>query len=130
MTTLLCIDGDQNQRLLYEQELGFEGYEVITAVNGKEALDKAQGLHPDIILMDTNNLQMGDLEAIGRIIGKNKKDPIIIHTAYSDNRDKFISWAVDAHLLKTPDLNELKSTIEELLTEDPESLYYNEIINM
>lgn len=130
MTTLLCVDEDKNQRLLYEQELGFEGYKVVTAANGREALDKAQDLYPDVILMDTNNLQMGDLEAIGRIIGKNKRDPIIIHTAYSDNRDKFISWAVDAHLVKTPDLNELKSTIEELLTDEPETLYYHEIINM
>ncbi|MDR4497516.1 MAG: response regulator [Candidatus Scalindua sp.] len=130
MTTLLCIDDDKNRLLRYEQEFGFEGYEVITAANGREALDKAQDLHPDIILMDTNNLQVGDLEAIGRIIGKNRRDPIIVHTAYSDKRGKFISWAVDAHLVKTPDLSELKSTIEELLTDEPESLYYNEIINM
>ena len=122
MTTLLCIDEDKNQRLLYEQELGFEGYEVVTATNGKEALDKVQELHPDIIVMDTTSLQMDGLEAIGRIIGKNKKDTIVIHTAPDDNRDKFISWAVDAHLIKTPDLSVLKSTIEELLTEEPESV--------
>ncbi len=40
MTTILLVDDDENQRLLYEQELGLEGYEIVTADDGKEALEK------------------------------------------------------------------------------------------
>jgi CheY-like chemotaxis protein len=40
MTVVLIVEDNKNQRLLYEQELTLEGYEVITAANGMEALDK------------------------------------------------------------------------------------------
>ncbi len=33
MTTILLVEDDKNQRLLYEQELRFEGYEIITAID-------------------------------------------------------------------------------------------------
>ena len=35
MTTILLVEDDKNQSLLYEQELRQEGYEIITAFNGK-----------------------------------------------------------------------------------------------
>ncbi len=42
MTTILCVEDYKNQRLLYEQELSLEGYDVIIAANGKEAIKKVQ----------------------------------------------------------------------------------------
>ncbi len=115
MTVVLVVEDNKNQRLLYEQELTLEGYEVITAANGIEALDKVQELHPDIIIMDISMPKMDGLEAIGKIIGKNLHTPIIIHTAHSDYKDKFMSWAADGFLMKSSDLTELKKTIDDLL---------------
>ncbi len=40
MTTILLVEDDKNQRLLYEQELRREGYEIITAIDGKDAIKK------------------------------------------------------------------------------------------
>ena len=40
MTTILLVEDDKKQRLLYEQELKHDGYEVVTASDGKEALEK------------------------------------------------------------------------------------------
>jgi len=40
MITVLVVEDDKNQRLLYEQELKLEGYEVVTAADGKDALGK------------------------------------------------------------------------------------------
>lgn len=116
MTVILTVEDDKNQRLFYEQELALEGYEVITAANGIEALDKVHELHPDIIIMDINMPKMDGLEAIGRIIGKCKNTPIIIHTAYSHYKEKFMSWAADSYIVKSSDLTELKKTINDLLT--------------
>ncbi|MDR4506329.1 MAG: response regulator [Candidatus Scalindua sp.] len=121
-TTLLCVDGCEQQQVLYEQELGSEGYKVITAADGREALDKVQWLYPDIIIMDP---QTGGLEAIGRIIGKNRSSPIIIHTTCGNQREDFLSWAVDAVIARSTDLTALKSKIRELLTEEP-AFVYNE----
>ncbi len=42
MTTILLVEDDKNQCLFYEQELRLEGYKVITAVDGKTALEKVQ----------------------------------------------------------------------------------------
>lgn len=116
MTVVLIVEDNKNQRLLYEQGLTLEGYEVVTAANGVEALDKVQDLHPDIIIMDISMPKMDGLTAIGMIIGKNLNAPIIIHTAYSDYKEKFMSWAADGYLMKSSDLTELKKTIDDLLT--------------
>ena len=115
MTTILLVEDDKNQRLLYEQELMHEGYEVVTASNGKEALEKVQEKLPDIVIMDINMPKMDGIEAMGRILGKNKEIPVIINTAYSNYKDSFMSWAADAYIVKTSDLSELKEKIKEVL---------------
>ncbi len=115
MTTILLVEDDKNQRLLYEQELRQEGYEILTAIDGKDALEKVEEQLPDIVVMDINLPRMDGIESMGRIINKNKKLPIIINTAYSDYKDNFMSWAADAYIVKSSDLNELKTKIKELL---------------
>ncbi len=116
MTTILLVEDDKNQRLLYEQELMHEGYEVVTASNGKEALQKVQEKLPDIVIMDINMPKMDGIEAMGRILSKNKETPIIINTAYGNYKDSFMSWAADAYIVKSSDLSELKDKIKEVLT--------------
>ncbi len=115
MTTILLVEDDKNQRLLYEQELRLEGYEIVTASNGKEALEKVQEKLPDIVIMDINMPKMDGIEAMGRILGKNKEIPVIINTAYSNYKDSFMSWAADAYIVKSSDLSELKEKIKEVL---------------
>ncbi|MDO8140754.1 MAG: hypothetical protein Q6358_04585 [Candidatus Brocadiales bacterium] len=51
---------------------------------------------------------------MGRILSEHKKIPIIINTAYTSYMDNFISWAADAYIIKSSDLNELKTKIKEL----------------
>ena len=120
MTTILLVEDDKNQRLLYEQELRHEGYEVVTASNGKEALEEVQEKLPDIVIMDINMPKMDGIEAMGRILGKNKEIPVIINTAYSNYKDSFMSWAADAYIVKTSDLSELKEKIKEVLAKKSE----------
>ncbi len=115
MATILLVEDDKNQRLLYEQELRQEGYEILTAIDGKDALEKVEEQLPDIVVMDINLPRMDGIESMGRIINKNKKIPIIINTAYSNYKDNFMSWAADAYIVKSSDLNELKTKIKELL---------------
>jgi len=116
MTTILLVEDDKNQRLLYEQELSLEGYEVVTASNGREALEKVQVQLPDIVIMDINMPKMDGIEAIGKILSKNKEIPVIINTAYSNYKDNYMSWAADAYIVKSSDLSELKDTIKKVLT--------------
>ena len=115
MTTILVVEDDKNQRLLYEQELGLEGYEVVTASDGKDALEKVQEQLPDLIVMDINMPKMDGIETMGKILGKNKEIPVIINTAYSNYKDNFMSWAADAYIVKSSDLSELKNAVKEVL---------------
>ena len=116
MTTILLVEDDKNQRLLYERELKQEGYEILAAIDGKDALEKVQEQLPDVVVMDINMPRMDGIEAMGRILSKNKEIPVIINTAYSNYKDSFMSWAADAYIVKSSNLSELKSKIKEVLT--------------
>ena len=115
MTTILLVEDDKNQRLLYEQELQHDGYDVVTASDGKEALEAIQEQLPDIVIMDINMPKMDGIEAMGRMLSNNKKIPVIINTAYSNYKDSFMSWMADAYVVKSSDLSEIKSKIKEVL---------------
>ena len=122
MTTILLVEDDKNQRLLYEQELRLEGYEIVTAADGKEGLGKVQEQPPDMIIMDINIPKMNGIETMGMILSKYKNIPIIINTAYSSYKDNFMSWAADAYIVKSSNLTELKNKIKEILTKKAKDL--------
>jgi len=113
--TLLIVDDEEHQRLLYQEELSEEGYQVILAGNGKEALERLSESVPDLIVLDIRMPIMNGLEALGKIIGKEKGILVIIHSAYSSYKDDFMSWAADDFVVKSSDLTELKRKIRELL---------------
>lgn len=112
---ILIVDDEENIRLLYDQELREEGYETILACDGKECLDKVQKERPDLIVLDIRMPRMDGLEAIGKIIEMDKSIPIVINSAYATYKDDFMSWAADAYVVKSFDLDSLKSTIKEIL---------------
>jgi len=112
---ILIVDDEDNIRFLYEQELLDEGYQTILAKDGKECLDLVQKDPPDLIILDIRMPRMDGLEAIGKIIEINKDIPIIINSAYSTYKDDFMSWAADAYIVKSYDLDALKRTIKEIL---------------
>jgi CheY-like chemotaxis protein len=116
MTTILLVEDNKYQRLLYEQELRFEGYEIVTAIDGEDALEKVQEQLPDIIIMDIIMPKMNGIEAMDRILSRHKSIPIIINTAYSNYKDNFMTWAADAFIVKSSDLSELKDKINGILT--------------
>lgn len=112
---ILLVEDEESLRLLYEEELRAEGYEVVTAGNGKEALRQLEGIKPDLILLDIVMPVMDGMETLGRIMGKKRSIPIIIHTSYPGYREDFMSWAADAYVAKSSDLRELKDTVRDLL---------------
>ena len=112
---ILIVDDEENIRYLYEQELLDEGYETVLAKDGKECLEMVLKETPDLIILDIRMPRMDGLEAIGKIIELNKNIPIIINSAYSTYKDDFMSWAADAYIIKSYDLDTLKNTIREIL---------------
>jgi DNA-binding response OmpR family regulator len=115
MAKLLVVDDDKNLRLLYEQELQEEGHEVNLASSGPEALDYLKAQRPDLIILDISMPGMDGIEALGKILAKDKTMPVILNTAYSTYKDNFMTWSADAYVVKSGDLTELKAKIKDVL---------------
>jgi len=115
---ILLAEDDEGLRLLYREELQAEGYDVVTACNGKEAIHELEQGPFDLVILDIVMPEMDGIEALGRIIGKHRKIPVILHTSHADYRRDFMSWAADAYLMKSSDLTELKQKVKELLERD------------
>jgi DNA-binding response OmpR family regulator len=117
---ILIVEDDESQRFLYSEELREEGYEPITAKNGKEAIRMLKDFKPDLIILDIVMPVMNGMEALGRIIGLHRDVPIILFSSYPHYREDFMSWVADAYLTKSSDLSKLKETIKTLLKKKKE----------
>jgi CheY-like chemotaxis protein len=112
---ILIVEDEEGLRLLYEEELKAEGYEIVTARNGKEAVQRLEEMKPDLIILDIVMPVMDGMETLGRLLKKERKIPIIINTSYPGYREDFMSWAADAYVMKSSDLGDLKEKVEKLL---------------
>jgi DNA-binding response OmpR family regulator len=112
---ILIVEDEEDERLLYKEELEKEGYEVLVASNGKEGVSLVEKEELDLVILDLRMPEMDGLESLGKILTKKRNLPIIIYTAFPQYKDNFISWAADAYLVKSSDLSELKDKIKELI---------------
>ncbi|HOM88030.1 MAG TPA: response regulator, partial [Spirochaetota bacterium] len=76
MKKILIVEDEQHQRELYAMELQEEGYEVDQATNGKEAVDKVKANKYDCVILDIRMPEMDGIEALGKILSRDKKVPI------------------------------------------------------
>lgn len=75
MTTVLVVDDDPDIQLLLRLELQAEGYVVVTADNGLEALDRIPALLPDVVLLD---VMMPELDGWGVLEQLDEPKPAVI----------------------------------------------------
>lgn len=115
MKTILVVDDEEDIRLLYEEELADEGYRVITANDGLEALEQIKTQNPDLVTLDLKMPRMDGVEFLRKVRETHRTLPIIISTAYGEYKQDFSVWLSDAYITKSSDLTELKSKIKELL---------------
>jgi two-component system, response regulator, stage 0 sporulation protein F len=115
MKKVLIADDEPAIRKLYERELKKEGYEVLFATNGQEAVQMVREGHPDVIVLDIRMPGMDGIEAMSRILEEDNQLPIIINTAYTSYKENFLSWSADAYITKSADLSELKGTIRNII---------------
>lgn len=113
---ILVVDDEENQGLLYEQELADEGYDVDVAISGEQALEMVHGKTYDLVVLDIGMPTMDGLETLGKMLSMDNKLPVILNTAYPSYKDNFMSWAADAYVVKSSDLTELKEKIRESLS--------------
>ena len=115
MVKILCVDDDSSLLFLYQEEFSEEGYEVIVARNGKEALEKYDQESPNLVVLDIRMPVTDGLGTLNALLGRNRQLPVILNTAYSTYRDNFMTWGAEAYVIKSSDLTELKEKIREVL---------------
>lgn len=115
--TILVVEDDRIERMFMEQQIKDLGHDMITAENGKEALEKLFGLKDriDVILMDKMMPVMDGMTAVRRIKSEAefKKIPIVMITGAASARD--IQEGIDAgvfyYLAKPVNEDVLKSVL-------------------
>ncbi len=119
MPTILVVDDDEHQRLLYQEELELEGYDVVVAATGQEAVQLTSNQPVDCVVLDLAMPGMDGIETLAKILDIDRQLPVILHTAYSSYKDDFMTWAAEAYVIKSSDLTSLKEHIKQTLRESP-----------
>lgn len=120
MQTILVVDDNVDMVETLERLFSFYQYKVITALNGKDAVQTASEEIPDIIIMDAHMPVMDGFEACRQLKSKRKTQdiPVVILTAkYIDEQSKEsgLQLGADEYLLKPFNSKELVSRIKTLL---------------
>jgi len=114
---LLIIDDEQHLLVTLGDSLIYEGYDVVKARDGNEALMELEQVRPDLIILDVRMPGMNGvsfLEAITDPEGK-PRYPVLILTAVSTMEEFFGTVAVDGFLAKPCDGPKLLAKVEEIL---------------
>lgn len=102
---ILIVDDDLTLREMYEERLKFDGYVVIGASDGEEAIAKTQSEMPDLILLDVMMPKLNGIDVMKKLRGdeKTKNIPIIILTALIQEIDKLKGMMTDkdGYLIKS-----------------------------
>jgi len=96
--TILTVDDSASIRQMVAFTLETAGYQVVTAVDGKDALAKLGSATPDMIITDLNMPNMDGLQLITEVrkLGSHKFSPIVFLTTESDETKKTQAKAAGA----------------------------------
>ena len=115
----MVVEDYDDTRLLLKQALETNGYRVLEAINGQEAVDIANREHPDLILMDLDLPILDGISATQRIRHQPQMAgvPIVAVTAYpmSYTRVKAFAKGCDEYMAKPIDLAELEELVARYL---------------
>ena len=82
MKKILVVDDEDNIRLLYQEELRDEGYEVALAGDAEEAFQKIEEDPPDLITLDVKMPGMNGIDFLKKLKETQKDIPVILCSAY------------------------------------------------
>jgi DNA-binding response OmpR family regulator len=114
---VLVVDDERQIRDLLNEFLTGEGYEVLLASNGEEAIELAETEYPDVILLDVKMPGFDGIEVCKRLKAEPKTQfvPVIMITGYIDNKMVAIEAGVDDFVNKPIDLVELAVRVKSIL---------------
>lgn len=126
MAKILVVDDEKHIVRLVQVNLERAGYEVITAVDGIQALEQTAKENPDLIVLDWMMPQLNGVETLKRLKMNpaSKSIPVIMLTAKSGDEDVFKGWknGADCYLTKPFNPMELLAFVKRILAVQEEDL--------
>lgn len=116
MEKILIVEDDKTVLDFEKKELEHEGYNVITAENGRQALELFESENPDFVLLDIMIPELNGIEVLRRI-RKQSEVPVILVTAKGEVYDKVngLSAGADDYISKPFAIEELLARISSVL---------------
>lgn len=126
--SILLVDDDENISTVFQVNLESKGYEVETAKNGAEALEKTGRMFFNLALIDIKLPDMEGTDLIDLLREAAPKMRMIIVTGFPSlqNAINAVNKGADGYLLKPVDMDKLLKTIEEQLRKQREDEKYSE----
>ena len=116
---ILCVEDNPDTQRMLTFVLTQAGYDVITASDGLQGIEKAKAWRPALILMDMMMPRMSGAEAIRslRKIESMRSIPILVLSAYQENAliNEALAAGADDFLIKTLLPDDLRKTIDKYL---------------
>ncbi|HOF25253.1 MAG TPA: response regulator transcription factor [Anaerolineaceae bacterium] len=134
MPKVLVVDDDIKLLKMLKRTLVFENLDVLTATNGREALEVVQQEAPDLLIVDWMMPEMDGLELIQHLRDANNRMPILMLTARDavENRVFGLESGADDYLVKPFAPAELVARVHALLRRvepkaDDQEVQYNDV---
>ena len=118
MKTVLYVDDDEAFREICRRILEEEGYRVVLAQDGTEAIGAVEAASPDVAILDIRMPGRGGLDVVEEINTINPRIPIILYTAndeicMTDRRARYAAACID----KSSDFTELAMAVSRVLSQ-------------
>jgi len=114
---ILVVDDEPDLREIIKTTLVVNGYEVVSAADGLEGLEKSKKEKPDLILLDIKMPKMDGYTMLRELKKSEemKSIPVIMLTVYDKMKDIFDLEGVKGYIIKSSNDQELLSKISEVL---------------
>jgi DNA-binding response OmpR family regulator len=114
---ILVVDDEQFIRELFADLLASEGYEVVSASNGREAIRLAALDTPHLVLLDANMPEMDGIETTRQLRSQREtcSVPIIMVTAFEETRTEALHAGVDDFVTKPFNVADLLARVMAML---------------
>jgi two-component system response regulator MprA len=117
MITILVADDDPKLLKMVQRTLSYEGFQVITAADGREALAHLQVAQPDLVILDWMMPEIDGLAVLDRLRAAGDEMPVLLLTARDaiEDRVEGLDSGADDYLVKPFAPTELLARIRSLL---------------
>ena len=117
MLTILIADDDQKLLKMLRRTLAYEGFDVVTASDGREALAQVQAHRPDVIVLDWLMPGLTGIQVTERLRAAHDETMILMLTARDAIKDRVegLESGADDYAVKTEDYKHLIDVVKRYL---------------